>query len=1054
MAGRSFVGRAAQLADLDRALVDAASGRGELVLLVGEPGIGKTRLAVEVARRAPEHAVAVAWATCPESGAPAFWPWTQVLRSLIDAGCPAGDLGAGAVLLDPAAAPTAGNDPELARFLLFDAVETALRSAARKQPWLVVLDDLHWADGASLLLLAFVAARLVTSPVLVLGTCRDAPDRDIRAPGPLHDLVRHGRRLALGGLSVSEVAELVTDLTGRAAVDATVGALHARTSGNPLLATELVRAATVQDGRIEDAAVPGSVRGIVGRRLDPLTEAARRTLTTAAVLGSAFRLGVLATVAQLPRSEVQEALDEAVGAKLVREAGADRYEFSHALVRDALYSGLGTAGQVRLHERTADALVQLAGTGAHVDPAELAHHFALAAPAGRATEAIAHVRAAAERATAILAYEEAARGYATALSLLELAPRAADEDELRLLLADARLAAGDLPAAREAYLAAATQARAAGHPDRLAQAALGLGGGPIGFEVAPFDREQVALLEEALAALPAQAPERAWLLARLSVALSMDAPVQRRLALAEQAVELARAAGDNATLAYALATRCDAVAGPEDAERREADAAEIVQLASERRDVRMELLGRRLRLVALLETGDMVGADAEIGAYERAVEAVRQPFYAWYVPLWRGMRAAAAGRIDDAERWLATTNATGSGSANARLLALVQRMFLLIDTGHSAEMVDVGEAVRDAIGNTGTVHEVGIALSRAVAGDTGTARQRLDALGIDRLSAVPRDSEWIAMLTELADLVAVLGHHPVAAWAYDALLPHRRRYAVEGIGAYWHGSVERPLGLLAAALGRAAESRGHFEAALAAHRKAGAPLLVARTLRDGGIALDDRVLLTEALATYRALGIDRRVSELERMLGSGHAAGGPTAGPGTDRATFRRAGEVWTLTWRARTALVKDSRGLRDLAQLLARPGQEIAVLDLAGVRGADLGEVTDAAARSAYKARLVELNAELAEADADGDVERSARAVAERDALVAHLTAAYGLGGRARRAGDPAERARSTVTARIRDALRHIEDAHPELGHHLRHSVRTGMFCAYQPEDPVSWQL
>ncbi|WP_219415833.1 hypothetical protein [Pseudonocardia nigra] len=145
---------------------------------------------------------------------------------------------------------------------------------------------------------------------------------------------------------------------------------------------------------------------------------------------------------------------------------------------------------------------------------------------------------------------------------------------------------------------------------------------------------------------------------------------------------------------------------------------------------------------------------------------------------------------------------------------------------------------------------------------------------------------------------------------------------------------------------------------------------------------------------------------------------------------------------------------MRDLAHLLARPGQEIAALDLAGVRGADLGEVSDARARSAYRARLAELDTELAEADTGGDVERSARAAAERDAPVAHLTAAYGLGGRARRAGDPGERARSAVTARIRDALRRIERAHPELGHHLDRSVRTGSFCAYQPEDPVSWQL
>jgi hypothetical protein len=171
---------------------------------------------------------------------------------------------------------------------------------------------------------------------------------------------------------------------------------------------------------------------------------------------------------------------------------------------------------------------------------------------------------------------------------------------------------------------------------------------------------------------------------------------------------------------------------------------------------------------------------------------------------------------------------------------------------------------------------------------------------------------------------------------------------------------------------------------------------------------------------------------------------------------FLRTGEVWTLTWRGRSATVRDTKGIQDLARLLARPGTDVAAVELAGavVAAGDTGELVDATARAAYRARLARLEEELAAADISGDPARSERAAGERDALLAQLSAAYGLGGRPRRAGDPAERARSAVGWRIRDALRRVEAVHPELGRHLRHAVRTGSFCRYDPEQPVCWRL
>jgi hypothetical protein len=269
------------------------------------------------------------------------------------------------------------------------------------------------------------------------------------------------------------------------------------------------------------------------------------------------------------------------------------------------------------------------------------------------------------------------------------------------------------------------------------------------------------------------------------------------------------------------------------------------------------------------------------------------------------------------------------------------------------------------------------------------------------------------LLCQVALVVDLIGGHPVAAWAYDALLPYRDQFAVEGIGAWCRGSAQEYLAWLALALNRQAEADRHLAAAVAANQAAGASFAAGRA------------------AARRA----------------------PPPAP----AVFRREGDVWQLAWADTDVRVRDRKGLHDLSRLLSAPGREIAAVDLAGtlVIEASGGAVLDETARHAYTARLHELEAELDESDRHGDTARSARLAGERDALVEQLAAAYGLGGRTRHLGpSPAERARSTVTQRIRDALRHIEASHPDLAAHLRTSVRTGSFCVYDPGEPVIWQL
>ena len=320
------------------------------------------------------------------------------------------------------------------------------------------------------------------------------------------------------------------------------------------------------------------------------------------------------------------------------------------------------------------------------------------------------------------------------------------------------------------------------------------------------------------------------------------------------------------------------------------------------------------------------------------------------------------------------------------------------------------------------------ALVLAQVGRTGDARAQLEAV-VPLLPVMPRDSEWLPAMAQVAETIALTGPHPVARWAYDALSPYAGLVVVEGICAAVRGPVHRHLALLADALGEYEAAAGHRRAAVAGARALGAAALAARI---------------EAEATP----VRPRHAE--------HA--------------FRRDGEVWTLAYRGREVRMRDSKGLRDLHALLASPGTAVAALDLATAAGgqrpgvsagpdglhapSDTGEVIDAQARAAYRQRLSELEQAAAEADADADIERSARIAAERDALVDALTGAYGLGGRVRRSGSAAERARTAVTARIRDSIRRIGDEHPDLGRHLARSVRTGTFCVYEPDQPVRWSL
>jgi type II secretory pathway predicted ATPase ExeA len=1017
-----FVARAGALADISAAFDAARSARGGLLLVTGESGMGKSRLAEEAARHADgSHVV---WTWCTPGGT--LRPWSRVVRALAGTDAAAARIVQQSTYLAELVAgrPDAPHgDPETVRWRLSHDLTGLLGTSSR--PLLVVIDDLHDADPSSLQLLVELAPALRSMAAVVLATARDGDPDWLGQRQVWAMLNRLGETVRLRPFQEADIAALLSQtLRGPPPAEA-VRIIAARTRGHPLLVCELVRGEP-ELGDLTQA-VPASIRALVGARLDGLAELARRVLPIAAVLGTGFRLDVLAEVAETSLGELGTAMSAARTAGLLDDADAGEGRFRHQLIRDTIYETLPTDQRANLHQRAATVLATFAHRGRDIEPAEVADHLLRGGPAV-AREAAEFAGQAGEAALRRYAYEDAVRWYAHADTRLASAGAGeAERARVKLALGEARHAAGDRAGARSDLLEAAERARRAARPDLLARAALALGTGPVGFEVGLLDREQIVLLEEARTALGVDhGTLTALVTARLSIALTLLESPQRRCHLAENALQAARRAGDDSAVAASLAALCDAMAGPDHCGQRRQYASEIVMLAHQLRDPALELLGRRLRMVAMLETGAIAEADAEMLAYRTVAQALRHPLYLWYVPLWRGMRALLEGRYDGCRAALEETAALGAQAAsdNAAMLAATQRWCLLAELG-DAESLTTMLAQFEAMELAGVWPQIVRGLLLAQLGRIDDARAQLDVTA-PQLPATPRDSEWLPMLAQLALLIHIIGAHPVAAWAYEVLSPYAELFVVEGIGAAVRGPVNHSLGLLAVSMGNRTAAATHFAAAVQAASAVGAPRLVARIRADSGVSV----------------GAD-------------------------GNNVFRRDGDYWTIRHRSVEFRLRDSKGLRDLRELLARPGTSIAALDLASTLGerrgarqaglhrpSDAGEVLDATARAAYRRRLHELEREADEADAMGDAERSARLAAERDALLAALTTAYGLGGRGRRMGSAAERARTAVTTRIRDAIRRIAQADPELGEHLSRSVRTGTFCVYDPAAPLHWSV
>ena len=441
-----FVGRQREVAELRSALEDALAGRGRLTMLVGEPGIGKTRTAEELASYAETRGAQVHWGWCYEGeGAPPYWPWLQIIRSYVqqvDSRRLRSEMGPGAadiaeISLEtrqklPGLAIPPPLAPEQARFRLFDSITSFLNNASKHQPLVIVLDDLHWADRSSLLLLEFMIRQISGSRLFFLGTYRDVEvSRNQPLSQTLGGIVREPlfHSMHLDGLNQEEVGSFVEAASGLTPDPSLVESVHSRTEGNPLFLRQIVRLLEdegFQANLVRQVGIPGGIQDAIGRRLNHLSEGCNRVLTTASIIGREFGLSLLDRLMDdVSEEQLLEAMDEALAAGVIRDTpgSAELYQFTHALIQETLASKLSSSRRVRLHARIGEALEDLYGPDTDAHAAELVHHFSQSAAAHRPGKVVYYSLLAGHQALAAYAYEEA-------LSVFERGLGAKDEQPM------------------------------------------------------------------------------------------------------------------------------------------------------------------------------------------------------------------------------------------------------------------------------------------------------------------------------------------------------------------------------------------------------------------------------------------------------------------------------------------------------------------------------------------------------------------------------------------------------------------------------------------------
>ena len=855
----TLLGRARELDALRAWLDQACAGEGRLVLVVGEAGIGKTRLVQElgVPGGAGGTVPAPVWGRCVDTdGAPPFWPWRHVLRTLGSTDVPVTDAGS-------------AHD----RFRAVDMVATTVLDAAGRRPLLVVLDDVQWADESSLLVLRHLADRAPDAPLLLVATLRDVtPDGPLAAVLPELHRAPSVERVQLHGLDEGEVG-LQLDELGASGV--TAAEVHGATGGNPFFVREVARAVT--DGTWSPGNPPRTVREAVRGRIDRLAPPVRRFVQAGAVVGPRFPVAVVADMLGVEASQCLGLADRAVASGLLAQIGPGELRFVHALTRDAVCASIPTSDVVTSHRAAAEALEAHWAGELDEHLAELAWHRLALAPYGEGAAAREWALRAAEASMRRLAFEEAIRLYRAALAVPGPWPGGTSPGRIQLDLARACVLAGDVDAALAAAAAAVDEARTQRRPEQLAEAALVVEPVPDPAVCAVLGQ----LCDEALPAATAPAL-RARLLARRSHLAFYAGDHELTRTAGTAALDLARSAGDDRALVAALRARHDACPGPAGRGTRLELADEMLAVAERTGEASTAMWGRLWRIDALVEDGRITEAADELGPLEVAVERVGGPVSSWHRDRVTACVAVARGRLAEARaaacrgyermRVIERSPATGTFLGTEWVLARY--------VAPSDDAVSLARGWVEPPPRFRTMARVSRAylLLRAGLPD--------EAAAMFRQAGPPEAWSWpvffVAPGSVLAVLVAIgLGRSDELAAALEALEPFRGGHIVSG-GVSYCGPTELTLGLGALAQGRLDAAVADSDTAARMSDRSGASACLAEALHHQATALAARAgpgdrewarqLAAESDRLVRALGMTAFTAAsaaLLRRLGPG-----------------------------------------------------------------------------------------------------------------------------------------------------------------------------------------
>jgi DNA-binding CsgD family transcriptional regulator/tetratricopeptide (TPR) repeat protein/ActR/RegA family two-component response regulator len=908
---REFVGRTDALDALQKGLNSACDGRGGLVMLSGEPGIGKTRCAEEFSRIAEGQGALVLWGRCYEQpGAPPYWPWVQILREYAQASSD-DEL---RVLLGGNAEVVAMLVPELGerigitattaihgeftdqRFRLFDAVYRLLAKAAEEVPLILIIDDLHWADGSSLALLEHLSKELRRQQCLVVCTYRDVEvTRKSPLLGTLGELTRVSgiERLKLAGLSVEETAQLTTAVSGTDLPRSIIDAIYQQTDGNPLFVREVARVLAeqrlIETGDLITIEVPDGIREAIGRRLDQLSDFCNQLLTNASVIGREFDLSIVSATIEAELVDCIGELETAIQAGIIRREGdGSRYRFTHAVIRETLYEEIPTLERLQLHRAVADAL--RGAFEGNLDPvlSELVHHYSEASALGDHEVALDFATRAVVRDQRVYAYEEACRNYDALLRILRASGSQHDSRAAHALLEKGllQLSMGHVGGALDSCT------RGIGLAKKLSQGDLFDRYVGLMLRLTSFGPQHhaVALTEEALRLLPPDSDKRrAFLLACHAFALRSRGDITRVEKTGAQAIELARKLGDPYQLAISLRMVTLGLRGhPGTLPARLSYGREWLRISSKLEKAETTIECNYFHLLDLMEAGEVKQFTHLLESYAELAVNYNLARHLYQSELLRVVLALLHGDWQEAEQRIEQAYARGQQIfGQDRFLAVegvygAQMFVLNRELGRLRVMAPV---VRRMIEDDGhSMWVPGLMVLCCEVGLLDQARSAFEKLASNDFSHIARDDMWVACMVFCAETCTRLGDASRASILYDALLPYAGQTASHP-AAVCHGAVDSYLGMLAQTTDRMDLARMHYQRAIEMNRVMAAWPALARTqCRLAALLLagtdqeveSGRGLLADAeqLATrFNMAGLQAEISEIRDGNATNHPDG-------------------------------------------------------------------------------------------------------------------------------------------------------------------------------------